>query len=129
MNDTLYNAHVKQMRSHKLTLGDDDFNNILQQGTRYIKATKNVLEYSSHFDAKPLYIRTEGITKSPCCEANKILDIFGLNRIANDEDIFFRKAGMYSDDQIKNIDQLLSYPGISDAANLYTELVSALPYL
>ena len=129
MSNEDYEMHLEQMRSHSFKLSDDDFENILQKATTYLKETRRVLEYSCNFDARPLYICTESITENPYCQANKILDTFGLNRIPINGDIFFRKAGMFSDDQVENIDQLLSHTGISDLANLYSELVSELPYL
>ena len=57
------------------------------------------------------------------------LDVFGVDRVPVDSSLLFRKAGMFSDDQVENIDQLLSHPGISSEASLYSDLVSDLPYL
>ena len=129
MNDEAYNVHLEQMRAHKLMLEEDDFNNILQRAYQYIDSTRNIIEYSSNFTAKPLYLRTEDITKSPQCEANKILNIFGIDSIASTCNLHYRKAGMFSDDQVENLDKLFLHPGISEASSSYAELVSDFPYL
>ena len=120
MSDVVYEAHLELMRSHKFLLEDNDFNSILQEAKSYLRQTRRTLKYLSNFDAKPLYVSTEKITKNPCHQANKILDVFGVDRVPVDSSLLFRKAGMFSDDQVENIDQLLSHPGISSEASLYS---------